>query len=96
MDNTKYYRAQERVTEIKNFYGKVLSAIFTIIIIAAINYYLNEWRHAWFLWVVLGLGISLFLKALKIFNFNPFMSRGWEERKLQEFMNEEENKKRWN
>ncbi|TLP71252.1 2TM domain-containing protein [Maribacter sp. ACAM166] len=96
MDNTKYSRAKDRVNEIKNFYGKVASAIFTIVIVASINYYLNEWRYAWFLWVVFGLAISLFFQALKIFNLNPFMGRGWEERKIQEFMNEEESEKRWN
>lgn len=96
MDNTKYFRAKDRVNEIKKFYGKVLSALFTIVIVASINYYLNEWRYAWFLWVVFGLTISLFFQAIKIFNFNPFMSKGWEERKIQEFMNEEENKQRWN
>lgn len=92
MDNIKLQRAKERVEEIKTFYSKVMSAIVTIIIVAAINYYLNEWRYAWFLWVVFGLSISLFLKAIKIFNFNPFLGRDWEERKMKEFLNQEENK----
>lgn len=96
MDNIKLQRAKERVEEIKTFYSKVMSAIVTIIIVAAINYYLNEWRYAWFLWVVFGLSISLFLKAIKIFNFNPFLGRDWEERKMKEFLNQEENKQRWN
>ncbi|WP_405382712.1 2TM domain-containing protein [Maribacter sp. LLG6340-A2] len=96
MDNVKLQRAKERVEEIKTFYSKVTSAIVTIIIVAAINYYLNEWRYAWFLWVVFGLSISLFLKAIKIYNFNPFLGRDWEERKMKEFLNQEENKQRWN
>jgi len=96
MENNKYYRAKERVEEIKGFYGKVASAIVTIIIVASINYYLNEWQHAWFLWVVFGLGLSLFFKANKIFNLNPFMGRDWEERKMQEYLKQEENTKRWN
>ena len=65
MDNTKYLKARERVIEIKIFYGKVSSALFTIAIVASINYYLNEWQYPWFLWVVFGLGISLFIKANK-------------------------------
>lgn len=96
MDNSKFIRAKERVNEIKKFYGKVVSALITIIIVASINYYLNEWRHAWFLWVVFGLALSLFFQALKIFNLNPFMARDWEERKIQEFMKQEEHKQRWN
>ncbi|HDZ03811.1 hypothetical protein LCGC14_0218310 [marine sediment metagenome] len=96
MEDTKYTRAKEKVEEIKEFYGKVISAIVTIVIVAGINYYLNEWRYAWFLWVVFGLSISLLLKANKIFNLNPFMGRDWEERKTQEFLRQEENTQRWN
>ncbi|MEP2057956.1 MAG: 2TM domain-containing protein [Maribacter litoralis] len=96
MENTKYRRAKERVEEIRKFYGKVASAIVTILIVASINYYFNEWRNAWFLWVVFGLSISLFFKANKIFNLNPFMGRDWEERKIQEFLQQEENTRRWN
>ncbi|MDF4202594.1 2TM domain-containing protein [Maribacter sp. SA7] len=96
MENTKYTKAKLRVEAIKEFYGKVASAVVTIILVAALNYYLNEWEYAWFLWVVFGLSISLFLKANKIFNLNPFMNRDWEERKLQEFLQQEENKQRWN
>ena len=96
MEDTKYTRAKEKVEEIKEFYGKVISAIVTIVIVAGINYYLNEWRYAWFLWVVFGLSISLLLKANKIFNLNPFMGRDWEERKTQELLRQEENTQRWN
>ncbi|WP_282111877.1 2TM domain-containing protein [Maribacter stanieri] len=91
MENTKYIRAKERVEEIREFYGKVASAIVTVLIVAAINYYLNEWRNAWFLWIVFGLSISLFFKANKIFNLNPFIGRDWEERKTQEYLRQEEN-----
>lgn len=96
MDNTKYFRAKERVEQIKGFYSSLLSSIFVIIIVASVNYYVDEWRYAWFLWVVLGLAISLLIKALKIFNLNMFMDRGWEERKIKEFMQQEETKERWN
>lgn len=96
MDNTKYFRAKERVEQIKGFYSSLLSSIFVIIIVASVNYYVDEWRYAWFLWVVLGLAISLLIKALKIFNLTIFMDRGWEERKIKEFMQQEETKERWN
>ncbi|MGB3144017.1 MAG: 2TM domain-containing protein [Maribacter sp.] len=96
MENQKYIRAKERVETIRNFYGKISSSLVTILIVGAINYYLDEWRHPWFLWVVFGLSISLILKALKIFNLNPFVSKDWEERKIKEFMKQEENQQRWN
>ena len=95
MENNTYEIAKARVEKIKKFYGKVQSFLITIIIVATINYYLNEWAYPWFLWVVFGLGISLALKAIKIFNLNPFMGRNWEERKIQEYMQQNENKRPW-
>lgn len=100
MENTtqdnKYYRAKERIAELKKFYEKVGSGLVAIVITGAINYYLNEWAYPWFLWVVFGVSLSIFFKAIKIFNLNPFMRKGWEERKIKEFMNEDAKKERWN
>ena len=96
MENQKYFRAKKRVASIKKFYSSVLSALFTIFIVGAINYYIDEWRHPWFLWVVFGLGLSLAIRAFKIFDLNPFVSKDWEERKIQEFMKQEEKQQRWN
>lgn len=96
MENEKYYRAKERVETLKKFYGSLLSSAFVILIVASINYYVDEWRHPWFLWIVFGVGISLIFKALKIFDLNPFMGRNWEERKIKEFMEQDEKQQRWN
>ncbi len=96
MENEKYYRAKERVKTLKKFYGSLLSSAFVILIVASINYYVDEWRHPWFLWVVFGVSISLIFKALKIFNLNPFMGRNWEARKIEEFMKQDEKQQRWN
>ena len=43
----------------------------------------------WFLWVVFGWGIGLVFQAIAAFRLNPFMNKDWEERKIQEFMEEE-------
>ena len=94
--DNKYLRAKERVAELRKFYGSVFSSILVIALVAGINYYVNEWSYPWFLWVVFGLGLSLTIKALKLFNLNPFMGRDWEERKIKEFMKEEEKRERWN
>ena len=87
---TKYLRAKERVEKLKKFYGNLLSYVLVIALLAGINYWTNEWRYMWFLWAAFGWGIGLFFHALKTFNLNPFFSRDWEERKIREFMDEEE------
>lgn len=93
----KYLRARNRVEELKKFYGRISSGLLAIAITGAINYYLNEWENPWFLWVVFGVGVGLIFRAIKLFNLNPFTGRDWEERKIQEFMKQDEEKKeRWN
>lgn len=92
----KYLRAKERVATLKKFYAKIVSGLVAIAITGAINYYLNKWSHPWFLWVVFGVSISLFFRAIKIFNLNPFIGKDWEERKIQELMKQDEKRQKWN
>lgn len=91
----KYLRAKERVAEIKKFYSNLTSYVVFISFLAIINYYTNEWSYPWFLWAAFGWGIGLFFQALKVFQFNLLFGKNWEQRKIKEFMKEEENQKRW-
>lgn len=95
-NDAKYLRAKERIDEVKEFYSKLLKSAITIVFLAAINYYTNEWRYMWFLWAALGIGISTVYKATKVFGVNPFFSKDWEERKIQQFMNEDKDQNKWN
>ncbi len=91
----KYLRAKERVEETRKFYTGLMSYIVVIAGLAGLNYYIDEWRHPWFLWAALGWGIGLVFQAAKAFNLNPFFGRNWEERKIKEFMQEDERRTRW-
>ncbi len=100
MDNfnneNKYLRAKERVAGIKKFYSNLLSYIFFIIFLAALNFYTNEWRYPWFLWAAFGWGIGIVIHAFKAFNWLPYMNKDWEDRKIKEYMNEEDkNTNQW-
>ena len=95
-NDAKYLRAKERIAAVKTFYAKLLRAIALIVFLGAINYYTNQWHYMWFLWAAFGIGLSISFKAIKVFGISPFFGRGWEERKIREFMDEEQNQKRWN
>ena len=47
-------------------------------------------KQKWFLWAAFGWGIGLLFHAVKTFRWNPFFTRSWEERKIREFMEEDE------
>ena len=83
----KFLRAKERTSILKKFYEKVFRGLLAIVIVAAINYYLNGWETPWFLWVVFGVSIGLLVRALRVFNLNPFFGKDWEDLKIKELLN---------
>lgn len=95
-NNNKYIRAKERVEELKKFYSNLTSYVVVISGLAALNYYVDGWRYMWFLWAALGWGIGLLVHALATFNIMPFFGRDWEERKIKEFMDQDQNNNKWN
>lgn len=91
----KYERAQERVAEIKKFYGNLTSYILVIAMLAVINY-ITFWGYKWFLWAAFGWGIGLAFHAARAFRWNPFFSKEWEDRQIRKFMEEDEQQnRRW-
>lgn len=99
MDNkskeSKYIRAKERVDQLKKFYGNLTSYVVVITGLAVLNYYTNEWSYMWFLWAAFGWGIGILFHAIGTFNLNPFFGRDWEERKIKEYMDKDENATKW-
>ncbi len=91
----KYLRAKERVEKLRKFYGNLTSYVLVISLLGFINYWTNGWSYMWFLWAAFGWGIGLAFHAVAVFNLNPFFGRDWEERKIKEFMKEEEELGRW-
>ena len=93
----KYLRAKERVADIKKFYTSLMFYVVFMISLGYLNYYSNQWRYMWFLWAAFGWGIGLVFQAAKAFRWTPFMNKDWEERKIKEFMEEDENElpNRW-
>jgi uncharacterized membrane protein len=87
----KYQRAKKQVEEIKGFYSHLLSYILVIAVLIFINLKYTP-QYLWFFWPMFGWGIGLFFHAIKAFNYFPFFNRDWEQRKIKQYM-EEENKR---
>lgn len=87
-DFEKYQKAKKQVQEIKGFYGHLFSFVIVIGILIYINLRYSP-EVLWFQWTFFGWGIGLFFHAVKVFNLIPFFGKDWEEKKIQEFMEEE-------
>ncbi len=85
-----YLKARNQVLEMKGFYTHF--AFFLVVMLVLI--YLNL-RYSpevlWFTWTLVGWGIGVFFHAKKAFNCFSFLDKEWEEKKLKQFI-EEENK----
>jgi hypothetical protein len=91
----KYFRAKERVNAVKKFYATLFSNLATIAFLAAVNYYVNEFRNPWVLWVVFFISVSLIIKAIKLFGYNMVFGANWEQQKIKKYMQDEDVKTRW-
>jgi len=86
----RYFKAKKRFGKIKAFYTHLLIYITIIPTIIFINLKFTPEFH-WFWYSVIGAGIPLLIHGLKVFGYND----NWEERKIQEILNKEENKQNW-
>ncbi len=90
-ENNAYYKAKKRVEELKGFYGNLISYCCVIPFLIFINLKFSP-HFQWFWFSAVGWGFGLIMHALKVYGY----SSNWEERKIQEILQKEENKKNWN
>lgn len=94
-EEERYFKAKKRVEEIKGFYGNLIAYIVVNTGLIILNLMTSP-GHLWFYWPLLGWGIGLVLHGLKVFDYMPYFSKEWEEKKIKELMDkEEQTKKTW-
>ncbi|NQX85619.1 MAG: histidine kinase [Flavobacteriaceae bacterium] len=90
-----YVRARKYVTEVKEFYYSLISYACVIPFLIFINYR-TYWSFQWFWFPMLGWGMGIAFHAYKIYVNDSVLGRSWERRKIEQFMQEEEQKETWN
>lgn len=89
-ENLAYQRAKDKVEQLRGFYGNLISYCVVIPFLIFIN--LRTSNFQWFWFPMLGCGMGLTFHALETFGYG----KSWEERKIKELMNKEENNsKNW-
>lgn len=89
----KYIQARKQLDELKGFYYHLITYILVIPFLIFINYK-TYWDFHWFWFPILGWGIGLAFHAFHVFVNNNMLGKKWEQRKIEQFMREEE-EKRW-
>jgi len=85
-----YKRARKKVREIKGFYANLLCYCIIIPTLIYINLRFVPEFH-WFWFSAIGWGTGLVFHGISAFGIMPFLGKDWEERKLREFMDQEDN-----
>lgn len=89
LENSRYVKAVEKVEKLKEFYQNVVSYCLVIPFLVFINLKTYS-KFQWFWFPAIGWGIGLVFHYLEIHNYNIFLGKNWEERKIQELMKEDD------
>jgi uncharacterized protein YqhQ len=103
-DLEKKERAKKRVEELKGFYIHfavyIVVNMFMTVFKVVRNIHEGETfgeaffdSSTFFIWFFWGIGVVF--HAAKVFSYNPFFGKDWEERQIHKFMHDDENKSRW-
>jgi hypothetical protein len=86
-----YKKAQKKAREIRGFY--IHLAVYCVVIpaLVAVNLIFTP-GYYWFFFSMFGWGIGLAFHAMEVFSWNPFLGKGWEERKIKELIEREKRK----
>jgi hypothetical protein len=95
-EEERYYQAKKQVNDIKGFYGNLIAYIIFNGFFLILNLITSP-NELWFFWPLLGWGIGVLFHGMKVFNYSPFLGKNWEERKIKELMEKEnQSKNKWN
>ncbi|OXA77719.1 2TM domain-containing protein [Flavobacterium aquidurense] len=90
----RYYQAQKRVKEIKDFYAHLTVYLLCNPIVIAVNLMTSP-GYLYFWFSLLGWGVAIVLHGLKAFDCFPFLNKEWEQRKIEEILEKDNNKQLW-
>ena len=89
-----YKRAEKKTQAIKGFYNHLAAFILFTPFTIFINY-MTYWDYKWFWYSIIPWGIAVLIHGCIVFVNGSFFGSRWEQRKIEQFMQEEENNKKW-
>jgi len=84
----RYERAKERVENLKGFY--IHFTIYLIMVPVFIFLNFRSTSIPWAIFPIVGWGFGVAGHAMETFNYNPFLGKNWEERKIRDIMEKDD------
>jgi len=82
---TRYQNAKKRVEALKGFYTHLTVYVLVNLLLCTMDL-LTSPHSLWFYWPLMGWGIAVALHALRVFSTGSWVGADWEERKINELM----------
>jgi fumarate reductase subunit C len=86
-EDKRYQKAKEKVEKIKGFYGNLIAYCIVIPFLALFNF--NNNGFPWVIFPAIGWGFGVLRHGMEAYGYNPLLGSNWEERKMQEYMDDE-------
>ncbi len=87
LEDKRYEKAKEKVEAIKGFYGNLTAYCIVIPVLIFINF--RTTSFPWAIFPALGWGFGVMMHGFEAFGSNPLFGKNWEERKMREFMEDD-------
>ncbi|WP_282056493.1 2TM domain-containing protein [Maribacter luteus] len=84
----RYEKAKEHVEKLKGFYGNLAAYCIVIPCLAILNY--NTTGFPWIIFPTIGWGFGVAIHGMEVFGYNPLWGKSWEEKKLRQFMDDDD------
>jgi len=84
----KYVRAKEHVEKLKGFY--IHFAIYLMMLPVFIFLNFRSTGFPWAIFPIVGWGFGIAGHAMETFDYNPFLGKDWEEKKMKELMDKDD------
>ncbi|TDI70593.1 MAG: histidine kinase [Bacteroidetes bacterium] len=88
ISDKKYARAKKKVEELQGFYIHLVIYLLMIPVFIFMN--MRSTGFPWAIFPIIGWGAGISSHAMEVFNYNPFLGKNWEERKIRELMDKED------
>jgi hypothetical protein len=81
-------RAKQKVKELKGFY--IHFAVYLVFVLFFIFLNSLSGGFPWAIFPILGWGFGILGHASEVFDWNPFFGKDWEQRKIREFLEDDQ------
>jgi len=86
--NDKFERAKKKVAKLRDFYGHLMIYLIFVVVFIWLN--MRSGGFPWAIFPIAGWGFGILGHAAETFDYHIFFGKDWENRKIRQFMEEED------